>query len=117
MIALMAFTLVACSPNTPQGVVKTYLKDIKKGEYEKALANFNIRDSLNQTDIKMVAGALKEGVSSKSGISKFKITKQTLSDNKTDGEVIAKVYYRNNTDEMLHFKVIKTGGKWKIKAK
>jgi hypothetical protein len=117
MIALMAFTFVACSPNTPQGVVKTYLKDIKKGEYEKALTSFDIRDSIKQADIEMVAGALKEGMSSKSGISKFKITKQILSNHKTGGEVTAKVYYGNNTDEELHFKVIKIGEKWKIKAK
>ena len=117
LITLVAFTFVACSPNTPQGVVKNYLKDIKKGEYEKALAKFDIRDSLNQKDIKMVVGAIKEEISSKSGISKFKITKQTISNNKTDGDVVAKVYYGNNTDDELRFKVIKTDKKWKIKAK
>lgn len=117
MITIVLFSLVGCSPNTPQGVVKTYLKDIKKGEYEKALSNFDIRDSLKQADIEMVVGALKEGVISKKGISKFKIINQILSDNKNRGEVETKIYYGNNTEEVLYFKLIKVNKKWKIKAK
>lgn len=117
MIALMVITFYSCSPNTPQGVVKTYLKEIKKGEYEKAISKFDIIDSLSQENVKMITGVLDKEVSSKKGISKFKITKQKLTENKNAGSVEAKVYYCNNTEDVLNFKMIKIEGKWKIKAK
>lgn len=117
MIALMVITFYSCSPNTPQGVVKTYLKEIKKGEYKKAISKFDISDSLSQENVKMITGVLDKEVSSKKGISKFKITKQKLTENKNAGNVEAKVYYCNNTEEVLNFKMIKIERKWKIKAK
>ena len=117
MIALMVITFYSCSPNTPQGVVKTYLKEIKKGEYEKAISNFDITDSLSRENVKMIAGVINKEVSSKNGIAKFKITKQKLTEDKKAGRVEAKVYYCNNTEDVLNFKMIKIEGRWKIKAK
>jgi hypothetical protein len=51
---------------------------------------------LKQADIEVVAGALKEGVVSRGGISKFKIINQTLSDNKNRSEVETKIYYETD---------------------
>lgn len=117
LLAVIFFSLSACSPNTPQGIVKTYLTNLKNEDYEKALMSFNFYDSIQADEKAIISETLKNIISSKNGISKFRIKDMKKNEDKTTGTLTAVIYYGNNTNEELSFEVVKIEGKWKIKAK
>lgn len=119
-IALCIILLGACSKssNTPKGTVEKYLDYVKSEKFDKAVKCFYIEEEAQQSEIDALAAKMKAGYEKTSGIEKYVIESETLQENTGQGfekaTVVAKIYYKDNTEEIENYQLLKDNGEWKI---
>ena len=117
-VALLSVCFAACtSSNTPEGVTKSYLSALQKGNYEKALRlYFNKGEEFNeqqeQETLQMFEDKMKSSVEDKGGISSYDIQAAEISEDGNSAIVPYTIHYGNGTSVDSKNKTIKVDGKW-----
>ena len=57
-VAILAMLFAACSSNTPEAVVKSYIKSMQKGDYATAVKLMGIDDKEGQFTVKSSAKSI-----------------------------------------------------------
>jgi len=118
LLALCALAFVACTKDSPQGVVKEYLDLCKAEKFEKAVDCLHFKGEMKESELTALAGKMQKGYSESGGIDKYEIISEDIvkdeAGNAVSGTVVTKIYFKDGKVEEDGIPVIKTDGKWKI---
>lgn len=112
-VALMALFFAACSSNSPEATVKSYLKDIQKGDYVAAVALMNIEDE-NGEFAAMMEEKGKKVIDQKGGIASFEVGKAEISEDGKKANVPYTITFGNGEKKDDKQCVKLDDGKWVI---
>lgn len=112
-VALMALFFVACSSNSPEATVKSYLKDIQKGDYVAAVALMDIEDE-NGEFAAMMEEKGKKVIDQKGGIASFEVGKAEISEDGKKANVPYTITFGNGEKKDDKQCVKLDDGKWVI---
>lgn len=110
-IALVALLFAACSSNSPEGAVKSYLKSLQKGDYATVVKLMGIDDKDGEFSA-MIQEKLKESVEKNGGISSFSVGKAEISEDGNSAVVPFEVNFGNGEKKEDTQKVKLVEGKW-----
>lgn len=111
--ALMALFFAACSSNSPEATVKSYLKDIQKGDYVAAVALMDIEDE-NGEFAAMMEEKGKKVIDQKGGIASFEVGKAEISEDGKKANVPYTITFGNGEKKDDKQCVKLDDGKWVI---
>ena len=112
-VALMALFFAACSSNSPEATVKSYLKDIQKGDYVAAVALMDIEDE-NGEFAAMMEEKGKKVIDQKGGIASFEVGKAEISEDGKKANVPYTITFGNGEKKDDKQCVKLDDGKWVI---
>lgn len=112
-VALMALFFAACSSNSPEATVKSYLKNIQKGDYVAAVALMNIEDE-NGEFAAMMEEKGKKVIDQKGGIASFEVGKAEISEDGKKANVPYTITFGNGEKKDDKQCVKLDDGKWVI---
>ena len=112
-VALMALFFAACSSNSPEATVKSYLKDIQKGDYVAAVALMDIEDE-NGEPAAMMEEQGKKVIDQKGGIASFEVGKAEISEDGKKANVPYTITFGNGEKKDDKQCVKLDDGKWVI---
>lgn len=112
-VALMALFFTACSSNSPEATVKSYLKDIQKGDYVAAVALMDIEDE-NGEFAAMMEEKGKKVIDQKGGIASFEVGKAEISEDGKKANVPYTITFGNGEKKDDKQCVKLDDGKWVI---
>lgn len=112
-VALMALFFAACSSNSPEATVKSYLKDIQKGDYVAAVALMDIEDE-NGEFAAMMEEKGKKVIDQKGGIASFEVGKAEISEDGKKANVPYTITFGNGEKKDDKQCVKLNDGKWVI---
>lgn len=112
-VALMALFFAACSSNSPEATVKSYLKNIQKGDYVAAVALMNIEDE-NGEFAAMMEEKGKKVIDQKGGIASFEVGKAEISEDGKKANVPYTITFGNGEKKDDKQCVKLNDGKWVI---
>ena len=112
-VALMALFFAACSSNSPEATVKSYLKDIQKGDYVAAVALMDIEDE-NGEFAAMMEEKGKKAIDQKGGIASFEVGKAEISEDGKKANVPYTITFGNGEKKDDKQCVKLDDGKWVI---
>lgn len=112
-VALMALFFAACSSNSPEATVKSYLKNIQKGDYVAAVALMNIEDE-NGEFAAMMEEKGKKVINQKGGIASFEVGKAEISEDGKKANVPYTITFGNGEKKDDKQCVKLDDGKWVI---
>lgn len=112
-VALMALFFAACSSNSPEATVKSYLKDIQKGDYVAAVALMDIEDE-NGEFAAMMEEKGKKVINQKGGIASFEVGKAEISEDGKKANVPYTITFGNGEKKDDKQCVKLDDGKWVI---
>lgn len=112
-VALMALFFAACSSNSPEATVKSYLKDIQKGDYVAAVALMDIEDE-NGEFAAMMEEKGKKVIDQKGGIASFEVGKAEISEDGKKANVPYTITFGNGEKKDDKQCVKLEDGKWVI---
>ena len=112
-VAFMALFFAACSSNSPEATVKSYLKDIQKGDYVAAVALMDIEDE-NGEFAAMMEEKGKKVIDQKGGIASFEVGKAEISEDGKKANVPYTITFGNGEKKDDKQCVKLDDGKWVI---
>ncbi len=112
-VALMALFFAACSSNSPEATVKSYLKNIQKGDYVAAVALMDIEDE-NGEFAAMMEEKGKKVIDQKGGIASFEVGKAEISEDGKKANVPYTITFGNGEKKDDKQCVKLDDGKWVI---
>lgn len=112
-VALMALFFAACSSNSPEATVKSYLKNIQKGDYVAAVAQMDIEDE-NREFAAMMEEKGKKVIDQKGGIASFEVGKAEISEDGKKANVPYTITFGNGEKKDDKQCVKLDDGKWVI---
>ena len=112
-VALMALFFGACSSNSPEATVKSYLKNIQKGDYVAAVALMDIEDE-NGEFAAMMEEKGKKVIDQKGGIASFEVGKAEISEDGKKANVPYTITFGNGEKKDDKQCVKLDDGKWVI---
>lgn len=112
-VALMALFFAACSSNSPEATVKSYLKNIQKGDYVAAVALMDIEDE-NGEFAAMMEEKGKMAIDQKGGIASFEVGKAEISEDGKKANVPYTITFGNGEKKDDKQCVKLDDGKWVI---
>lgn len=112
-VALMALFFAACSSNSPEATVKSYLKDIQKGDYVAAVALMDIEDE-NGEFAAMMEEKGKKVIDQKGGIASFEVGKAEITEDGKKANVPYTITFGNGEKKDDKQCVKLNDGKWVI---
>lgn len=112
-VALMALFFAACSSNSPEATVKSYLKDIQKGDYVAAVTLMDIEDE-NGEFAAMMEEKGKKVIDQKGGIASFEVGKAEISEDGKKANVPYTITFGNGEKKDDKQCVKLDDGKWVI---
>jgi len=117
-VAVIAVCFAACtSSNTPEGVVKEYLTEVQKGNYEKALRLYfnkggQVTEENEKEMLQMFEEKMKSSVEKKQGIASFEVGTAEMSEDGNSAIVPSTINYGDGTSKEDTNKTVKIDGKW-----
>ena len=112
-VALMALFFAAFSSNSPEATVKSYLKNIQKGDYVAAVALMDIEDE-NGEFAAMMEEKGKKVIDQKGGIASFEVGKAEISEDGKKANVPYTITFGNGEKKDDKQCVKLDDGKWVI---
>lgn len=112
-VALMALFFAACSSNSPEATVKSYLKNIQEGDYVAAVALMDIEDE-NGEFAAMMEEKGKKVIDQKGGIASFEVGKAEISEDGKKANVPYTITFGNGEKKDDKQCVKLDDGKWVI---
>lgn len=112
-VALVAMLFAACSSNTPEAVVKSYLKSMQKGDYATAVKLMGIEDKDGEFAAMMEAKG-KEVTEKAGGIKSFEVGKAEMAEDGQSAVVPYVVKFGDGETKEDTQKVKLVEGKWLI---
>lgn len=119
-IALVAVVFAACggSSNTPEGVTKKYLQNIKDGKYEAMLKQMHFKEELTKEQqdqlLAMISEKVKESTEKKGGIASFEVKEAEIAEDGQKAKVHYTVTYGDGSIKDDSEKLVLVDGKWMI---
>ena len=112
-VAILAMLFAACSSNTPEAVVKSYIKSMQKGDYATAVKLMGIDDKEGQFTAMMEEKG-KEAIEKDGGITSFEVGKAEIAEDGQSAIVPYTVTFGNGEKKEDTQKVKLVEGKWLI---
>ena len=112
-VAIVAMLFAACSSNTPEAVVKSYIKSMQKGDYATAVKLMGIDDKEGQFTAMMEEKG-KETIEKDGGITSFEVGKAEIAEDGQSAIVPYTVTFGNGEKKEDTQKVKLVEGKWLI---
>ena len=115
-IALIAFAFVACSSNSPKGVVKKYLTAMQNNDAEAMIQTFHFNKEMSDEEMdqftQMIADKLSKQNEKKQGIASFEIGEVEMAEDGQSATVPYVVHYGDGSQQKDTQKVILVDGQW-----
>lgn len=112
-VALVALFFAACSSNSPEATVKSYLKNIQKGDYVAAVALMDIEDN-NGEFAAMLEEKGNKVLEQKGGIASIEVGKAEISEDGKKANVPYSITFGNGEKREDKQCVKLEDGKWLI---
>ena len=114
-ISVMAVCFAGCSKNSPEAVMKDYLKTMKSGDFAKAMSYTNLSSEEQTKMVSLYDAFLSEDDKAAMKEMSYEITETVLSE---DGESATVKYITRVGDEEKESeqKILKVDGKWKVEG-
>lgn len=114
-ISVMAVCFAGCSKNSPEAVMKDYLKAMKNGDFAKALSYTTLSSEEQSKMVSLYDAFLSEDDKAAMKEMSYEITETVLSE---DGESATVKYISRVGDEEKESeqKILKVDGKWKVEG-
>lgn len=117
-LAFVALAFVSCSKNTPEAVVKEYIVDIQKGQYEDALDLFYFKTAPSADEKEQYVALFRDKVSKdidqKDGIAGYEITSTEMGEDGLSAKVTYILKYGDGSTDEKTGGLVNVDGKWML---